>query len=253
MRKNWFGMLLVLGISLAPLYGASADSSDSAPCASEISVRKDWFKLTGDMAAIHGAMPNGICPEVKQVIAAVTAEIPAVSVSTEASVEAVNSAVVAEVSSETVKLSYYFTVETPALQKAGQIKLAALRFRLEYQANKLEEAISRMADDEVVTDYELGVLEGAIRSYDRLRFSANEKLAFYRLEIPEDERVEAYRKLTVISDGQFLSVDDKNESIRRFFTNLTGKDVRVRIGAVGRWYMTGWGTAVAIILLVAAL
>ena len=62
MRKNWFGMLLVLGISLAPLYGASADSSDSAPCASEISVRKDWFKLTGDMAAIHGAMPNGICP-----------------------------------------------------------------------------------------------------------------------------------------------------------------------------------------------
>ncbi len=250
MRKNpLFGMLLVLGTSLAPLHGAAADGFGSVPCAAETSMRKDWFMLTGDLSAIYGAVPDGICPQLEQsTTVAATVEISTEALEALAAVS--TGAAVVEVSSETGKLSDYFTVETPALQNAGQTKLAGLQFQLQYRVNRLEEMVNRMADDQVVTSDELSGLKDALKfEYDYSWSFANKELAFYGLNIPEDERVATYWKLALIPDGQF-SADDKKESIKRFFVNLTGKDVKVKMGIVDKLGLTFMGSVVAAILII---
>lgn len=214
MRKNsLFVTALVLGISLAPLYVASATAVSEDDLMQPTTAEARVEISTGDLAAVS------------------------------------TGAAVVEVSSEIKQLSDYFIAETPAFKKAGQTKLSAWQFKLQYRINKLEEMINIMADDQVVTSGELFDLKDAIDSYDRLRSSANKELAFYYLNIPEDELVETYWKLAIIPDGQF-SADDKKESVKRFFVNLTGKDVKVKMGMSDKLGVTLTGSIVIGILLI---
>jgi hypothetical protein len=142
-------------------------------------------------------------------------------------------------SGQVAPLSDYFAIETPELQKAGQTKLAQWQDELYDRVQELDSMVRKMADDGVVTSAEFFDLEQALRAYGNLLSAANQELAFYRLSLPEDERVKTYWRLHNIEQRHFLG-DDRKKSVRRFFFNLTGKDVRVKVNAedlIGRAFI----------------
>lgn len=250
MRKNGLGMLLVLGIGLTPLYEAAADGCiQEAGCVLEEGSVPATKQETGPAAETSS---EAYAPEVSTgATAAVSTDtVTALVSSSAAAITSISTAVTA-VSSETEKLADYFTVETSTLQEVGQTKLAEWQQKLQGHINELNKRVRGMAEDGVVTSGELADLKEALKSYGGLRYSANQKLAFYRLSIPEDELVKVYWKLALIQDGQF-SVDDKKESIKRFFVNLTGQDVRVKMGVMDKLGLTFIGS-IAILIPILAL
>lgn len=129
----------------------------------------------------------------------------------------------------TEQLSSYFTAETPVLQSAGIAKLTAWNLKNQEEADKIHAMVRAMADDGVVTSDEFYKLKDALKLYDDLVSHANEDLAIYRMKILQDERVEAYYMLFSFQQD-YVSFNAQKQNIRRFFLNLTGKDVRIKLG-----------------------
>ncbi len=190
-------------------------------------MRKIWLAALFASAAFSEAYASEIVTEVA---------VPQIAgvVNEDAKLDALlNETAVSSVSKALVPLRDYFTGETQEIQIAGRDKLANWQDELYDCVQELGSMVRKMADDGVVASGEFFDLEQALRHYGDLRSYANQELAFYRLSIPKDEHVEAYWKLLLIEENYF-SGDDRKESVRRFFFNLTGKDVRVKVEAMDK-------------------
>ncbi len=247
MKKNLFGMLLVLGVSLAPLYGAATDGF--IPQAEKSTATAMVGISSGAYAS---EVSTGAAIAVSSDAAAALNQASTGAAHTDAQLDALlnENAVSSSSGNAIAPLSDYFTIETPALREAGQIKLAEWNQELQSLVNELDKMVRRMADDGVVTSGEFFYLEKALDSYDNLRSYANKELAFYRIRLPENDKVKTYWRLSNIHERHILG-DDRSKSVRRFFFNLTGKDVRVKVNVediVGKTLLAPLATPFIVIL-----
>lgn len=218
-------------------------------------MKKVWLAGLLAVAAFSGAYASEIATEVAvpQIAGAVN-EASTGSAQADAQIDAELEALLNETAvssvSKAAPLQDYFTIETSALQEAGQAKLAQWQDELYDRVQELGSMVRKMADDGVVASDEFFDLEKPLKSYGNLLSYANKELAFYRLSIPEDGQVNAYWRLHNIHARHILG-DDRRESVRRFFFNLTGKDVRVKVNwedIVGKTLLAPIATPFIVIL-----
>lgn len=211
---------------------------------------------------IIGFAEEGIRDSTAAIIAV---ENPAVQKSTDAFVAAADSQTVQQpaVQPAEVKITVspeeagpavpfrtYLASETENFRKVGEERKAAWEKALKAEVGSLETMVRNMASDDEVTSSELTKLDKALKEYGWARKDANKELALYAIRITEDERAGVYQELADIYNHNFMG-DNKKETIKKFFVNLTGKNVIVKSDKIGRGYITGWGIAFTILLIAA--
>ena len=142
--------------------------------------------------------------------------------------------------SENDRFSDNLTTTTANIQKVGQVRLVEWKEELNAHVVTIDTILGVMALDGVVTSSEFCGLEKGLRKYNNTLSAANKDLKFYGLSIPKNKEVEVAWRVFEIHQRN-LSGDNRKESVRRFFFNLTGKDVFVKVNIsdkIGRVFVS---------------
>ncbi|OGY63440.1 MAG: hypothetical protein A3I89_04465 [Candidatus Harrisonbacteria bacterium RIFCSPLOWO2_02_FULL_41_11] len=154
------------------------------------------------------------------------------------STEVINAVVAAE--KKPGELKSYFALETENFQKAKEEAKFGWEAYLKGGMDDLEKVVVEMASDGEITHWEITRLKKELEKYGWARSRANKELAIYGVWLSADDRAEAYGQIPKIYDNNLLG-DNKKEIIRKFFVNLTGKDIEVKSDKVARGFAGGWG------------
>lgn len=134
-----------------------------------------------------------------------------------------------------VFLGLIVLAQTPEenFQKAGQSELAKREAVLLQQKAEIEKFFNEMADDAVIFGQEMENLKQVVNEFDKRQEQYNKELEFYNLktvtEIPDVIR----KHLEIYFDEQETSPyyrDNSNQEIRRYFTEQTGRGIKVEKG-----------------------
>ena len=132
--------------------------------------------------------------------------------------------------------------EETQFQKVGKSEMIKWKEKLQVCADKLDLQVIKFADKGAVTTYGVQNIVDDYKKYKELKSGANERLSFFGLNIAENQWEAEYEKFEAVP--LYLNADDKNQNIRRFFINKTGKDIVVKKGAAFNIWMGTIGSVV---------